>query len=146
MRVLLVILLFQSFSGLTASVPSDKHWSWQPLENSRVPAANRHSNPIDAFIVAHLKTKGLALAPRADRRTDTAGIRGTGHLGGDRCDNDQIEIRSLHAGILECALEGITLKREGGFLSRRADATLCDSSALTNPLIRGVHHFFKVKI
>ena len=69
MRVLLVILLFQSFSGLTASVPSDKHWSWQPLENSRVPAANRHSNPIDAFIVAHLKTKGLALAPRADRRT-----------------------------------------------------------------------------
>jgi hypothetical protein len=69
MRVLLVILLFQSFSGLTAPVPSDKHWSWQPLENSRVPAVTRHSNPIDAFIVAHLKTKGLALAPRADRRT-----------------------------------------------------------------------------
>ena len=65
MRVLLVILLFQSFSGLTAPVPSHIHWSWQPLENSRVPAVTRHSNPIDAFIVARLKTKGLTLAPRA---------------------------------------------------------------------------------
>ena len=69
MRGLLVILLFQSFSGLAAPLPSHKHWSWQPLERFRVPKATRQPNPIDAFIVARLKTKGLTLAPRADRRT-----------------------------------------------------------------------------
>ena len=69
MRGLLVILLFQGFSGFTAELPSDKHWSWQPIKHSTVPKATQHPNPIDAFIVVRLRPKGLTLAPRADRRT-----------------------------------------------------------------------------
>ncbi|VTR95916.1 planctomycete cytochrome c domain protein : Uncharacterized protein OS=Singulisphaera acidiphila (strain ATCC BAA-1392 / DSM 18658 / VKM B-2454 / MOB10) GN=Sinac_1739 PE=4 SV=1: PSCyt1: PSCyt2: PSD1 [Gemmata massiliana] len=50
-----------------------KHWAFQPVKEPAVPTiANPKSpivNPIDAFVTAKLTEKGLALAPRADKRT-----------------------------------------------------------------------------
>ncbi len=69
MRGLTAIFLLYALNGYSAELTAKKHWSWQPLKRASVPDASRHANPIDAFIVARLKTKGLTLAPRADRRT-----------------------------------------------------------------------------
>jgi hypothetical protein len=47
-----------------------KHWAFQPVkrpEPPRLPAP--YANPIDNFVVAKLRDKGLALSPRADKRT-----------------------------------------------------------------------------
>ncbi|MFN3653618.1 MAG: DUF1553 domain-containing protein [Armatimonadota bacterium] len=50
----------------------ESHWSFQPMKDPAVPkvknAAWVHS-PIDAFILAKLEAKGLAPAPKADKRT-----------------------------------------------------------------------------
>lgn len=42
-------------------------WSLKPLQNVTVP--NVDSNPIDAFIIAKLNDRGLAMSPPADART-----------------------------------------------------------------------------
>src|SRR5262245_42879361 len=59
--------------GFAAESKATNHWAFQPVKR---PAAPRLSagkpelrNEIDAFIVARLRTKGLALSPEADRRT-----------------------------------------------------------------------------
>src|SRR5207244_2250132 len=47
-------------------------WSFQPIRRPDVPPvehADRVRNPIDAFLLATLESKGLTLAPEADRRT-----------------------------------------------------------------------------
>jgi hypothetical protein len=44
-----------------------KHWAFQPLTSSAVPSPG--PNPIDAFVLARLRDKGLSPAPRGDRRT-----------------------------------------------------------------------------
>ncbi|HEY1187484.1 MAG TPA: PSD1 and planctomycete cytochrome C domain-containing protein [Gemmata sp.] len=44
-----------------------KHWAFQPVKAPSVPAP-RGGNEIDAFVVAKLADKGLALAPRAEKR------------------------------------------------------------------------------
>jgi Protein of unknown function (DUF1553)/Protein of unknown function (DUF1549)/Planctomycete cytochrome C len=50
-----------------------EHWCWQPLSNPEVPQfRNPQSeirNPIDAFILARLESKGVSPAPPADPRT-----------------------------------------------------------------------------
>ena len=43
-------------------------WAFQPLRKPAVPA-NGATNPIDAFLLARLKQKGLSLSLAADRRT-----------------------------------------------------------------------------
>ena len=49
------------------------HWAYEPIRRPAVPriADNRYSvrNPIDAFVRARLKSKGILPAPEADRRT-----------------------------------------------------------------------------
>ena len=60
-----------------AAVPDDiakgpdndpkKHWAYQPVREPAVPKES--ANPIDAFVLAKLKEKGLSPAPRADKRT-----------------------------------------------------------------------------
>ena len=62
-----------------AAVPDDiarnptpdpkQHWAYQPVREPVVPKVGTVTNPIDAFVIAKLKEKGLAPAPRADRRT-----------------------------------------------------------------------------
>ncbi len=69
MRGLTAIFLLYALNGYSAELTAKKHWSWQPLKRASVPDASRHANPIDAFIVARLKPKGLKLAPEADRHT-----------------------------------------------------------------------------
>ncbi|HEX8912094.1 MAG TPA: PSD1 and planctomycete cytochrome C domain-containing protein [Humisphaera sp.] len=44
-------------------------WSLKPLTRPAVPPADRSANPIDAFVRATLKEKGLSPSPEADRRT-----------------------------------------------------------------------------
>jgi hypothetical protein len=46
-----------------------KFWSFQPLHRPTAPAMPEASNPIDRFIAAKLKEKGIAPNPPADRRT-----------------------------------------------------------------------------
>ncbi len=51
----------------------DKHWAWllRKPESPPIPPAksdDRVENPIDAFILARLETRGLRPAPKADRR------------------------------------------------------------------------------
>jgi len=55
--------------GATKTRARSEHWSLQPLKAPAVPGKNKHSNPIDAFIMARLATNGLALSPPADRAT-----------------------------------------------------------------------------
>ncbi len=60
-----------------AAVPDDiaknptpdpkQHWAYQPIREPAVPKVGV-ANPIDAFVLAKLKDKGLSPAPRADRR------------------------------------------------------------------------------
>jgi len=69
MRALTAIFLLYALNGYPAGLPAKKHWSWQPLKRPSVPNAPEYTNPIDAFIVVHLKTKGLKPAREADRRT-----------------------------------------------------------------------------
>ena len=54
-----------------APTPDPKqHWAFQPIKEPAVPKlAVAVVNPIDAFVLAKLKEKGLSPAPRADRRT-----------------------------------------------------------------------------
>jgi mono/diheme cytochrome c family protein len=52
--------------------PNAKHWAWQPVKKSAVPAISDSSwckNPIDNFIVAKLNEKGMKPSPLADKRT-----------------------------------------------------------------------------
>jgi cytochrome c553 len=43
-----------------------KHWAFQPVKEPAIPAGA--ANPIDALVSSKLRDKGLALAPRADKR------------------------------------------------------------------------------
>jgi hypothetical protein len=51
----------------------EKHWSYEPVKRSPVPALAggqvRSNNPIDAFITERLLREGLSPSPEADRRT-----------------------------------------------------------------------------
>ncbi|MDY3556629.1 DUF1553 domain-containing protein [Gemmata sp. JC717] len=53
--------------GSAAANPLD-WWSLQPLKRPAVPGAE-NEHPVDAFVRAKLREKGLAPAPEADRRT-----------------------------------------------------------------------------
>ena len=73
-RAALLKLWIEKGAPWPASVAvDDRPWAFQPLKRPPVPAIRNPQsairNPIDAFIVAKLKSKGLALAPPADRRT-----------------------------------------------------------------------------
>src|SRR3954468_6770758 len=46
-----------------------EHWAFQPVKRPQIPVANDGSNPIDAFIDARLKEKGLKRNAAADRHT-----------------------------------------------------------------------------
>ena len=49
-----------------------RHWAFQPIASSPVPPhapADRVRTPIDAFLLARLRDRGLDFAPDADRRT-----------------------------------------------------------------------------
>ena len=51
---------------------SSEHWAFKPIRKPALPAvkgAKLIQNEIDRFILARLEAKGLALSPRADRRT-----------------------------------------------------------------------------
>lgn len=59
-----------------AAWPEDGHgadrrdwWSLKPITKPTVPSAGHTGNPIDAFVRAGLKAKGLTPSPEADRRT-----------------------------------------------------------------------------
>jgi cytochrome c553 len=47
------------------------HWAFQPVRKPAVPAIDdpRARHPVDAFVLARLRGKGLSLSPEADRRT-----------------------------------------------------------------------------
>ena len=48
------------------------HWAFQPVRKPTIPTvkdATWATNPLDAFILAELESRGLKLAPPADRRT-----------------------------------------------------------------------------
>jgi mono/diheme cytochrome c family protein len=59
--------------GIVLNDPLKSHWAFQPISRPRVPEiTNRKvqiTNPVDAFVVARLEDKGLALSPPADART-----------------------------------------------------------------------------
>lgn len=46
-----------------------EHWAFQPTGKVEVPEPKKGKNPIDCFVDAKLKEKGLARNPQADRRT-----------------------------------------------------------------------------
>jgi hypothetical protein len=53
------------------SDPDRPHWAFQPVRRPRVPTpkdSSRIGNPIDAFVVQRLESKGLHLSPPATRR------------------------------------------------------------------------------
>ena len=52
--------------------PKSRHWSFQPIKRSPVPAVKNSEwvrNPIDAFVLAPLESHGIAPSPEADRTT-----------------------------------------------------------------------------
>ncbi|HVL12344.1 MAG TPA: DUF1549 domain-containing protein, partial [Gemmata sp.] len=64
------LVLFTLTAGITSATaqPAAKEtwWSFRALKRPDVPA---NGHPIDAFVLAKLRDKGLSLAPEADRRT-----------------------------------------------------------------------------
>ncbi len=55
-----------------ASSPEENHWAFQPVRKVAPPTIRDLSwatNPIDAFVLARLESKGLAPSPAADRHT-----------------------------------------------------------------------------
>ena len=49
-----------------------QHWSFQPVRRPTVPPVQKQSwvrNPIDAFVLAKLESRGISPAPEADRET-----------------------------------------------------------------------------
>ena len=66
----LFLVSFQSFAAEKVFTEKDRsHWAFQAVKRSEVPEAKVGENPIDAFIDAKLKEKGLARNAVADRRT-----------------------------------------------------------------------------
>jgi hypothetical protein len=57
-------------SGLQVTDQDRRSWAFQPVRRPAVPrlAAGQPANPIDAFVLEKLKTRGLALSPPAPRR------------------------------------------------------------------------------
>ena len=55
--------------GRANGIDPKTHWAFQPLRKPAVPTVANVTSPIDAFVQAKLRDKGLSLAPRADRRT-----------------------------------------------------------------------------
>ena len=56
--------------SLAAATPQKQWWSFQKVARPPVPAGDRWvRNPIDAFVLAKLKTESLAPSPRADAAT-----------------------------------------------------------------------------
>jgi hypothetical protein len=73
-RVIAVALSLCAAISISAAekVFTDKdreHWAFQPVRRPQVPAAKADTNPIDAFVDAKLKEKGLSRNPLAERRT-----------------------------------------------------------------------------
>ncbi len=75
-----VVAVLAEWVKAGATVPDDiaknptpdpkQHWAFQPIKEPAVPKlAVPVANPIDAFVLAKLKEKGLSPAPPADRRT-----------------------------------------------------------------------------
>jgi hypothetical protein len=75
MRVLLSgCVLIALIAPGRAAEPDEQWWALRPVLKPNVPGvtgatANRIRNPIDAFVLAKLKEKGLSPAPEADSRT-----------------------------------------------------------------------------
>jgi cytochrome c553 len=58
--------------GMTITEEERAHWAFQPIRRATPPAfksKDRVRTPVDAFLLAALKTKGLAFAPEAERVT-----------------------------------------------------------------------------
>jgi hypothetical protein len=60
------VLFVIAAAALRAGEPADVWWSFRPLKRPAVPGTQ---NPVDHFIAAKLREKGLSLAPETDRRT-----------------------------------------------------------------------------
>jgi hypothetical protein len=54
--------------GFAITAADRANWAFRPVARPKVPATDGHFGPIDAFLTARLKEKGLALAPPATRR------------------------------------------------------------------------------
>src|ERR1700704_1830861 len=68
-KVSLAVVLI-SVMALCASKPATELWSQKPVLRPAVPSAvTKSTNPIDAFLAADFKRKGLQPAGPADRRT-----------------------------------------------------------------------------
>ena len=64
---ILALLLLPTLAAQTAA---PAHWAFQPVGRPTIPEVPLASrNPIDAFVAARLRDKGLHLAPEADRAT-----------------------------------------------------------------------------
>src|SRR5436190_15187344 len=64
--ILLVVLPAGLVTAADSPPAKEVWWSFRPLAK---PAAPATGNPVDHFILAKLRDKGLSLAPEADRRT-----------------------------------------------------------------------------
>src|SRR5688572_11878133 len=63
-------VIFSTSAEEKAFSKEDKeHWAFQPVRKGDVPEARQGTNPIDWFVDAKLKEKGLTRNPQADRRT-----------------------------------------------------------------------------
>src|SRR5688572_13018508 len=60
----------ESKEALNKQGATENHWAFQPIRQIKPPPATQGiEHPVDRFIVARLKERGLSLAPLADRRT-----------------------------------------------------------------------------
>ena len=64
-------LFVLAWIGLAADAGQTAHWAYQPLVRPPVPSVNRAfiRNEIDAFVVAGLEARSMALSPEAEKRT-----------------------------------------------------------------------------
>ena len=51
------------------AIDAKNHWAFKPVVAPPVPAVEGAQSPIDAFVMAKLREKGLTLAPKADKRS-----------------------------------------------------------------------------
>jgi len=68
----LLIVVFASSARAVETPPPPPHWAFVPPVKPAIPtvaAADRVRTPIDSLVLANLESKGLSLAPAADRTT-----------------------------------------------------------------------------
>ena len=154
------VIVALEHDGAGGIAKEDGHGSLAEVDDGGHGIASDHANrPVDARSHERVGEVYRVDEPRAGGNEvergggggsqghgDAAGGRRAGHLGGDRGDDDQIQLTPLDAGVLKRAAQGIAGEGVGALGLRIDDPALADSGTLEDPLVRGVDHLLEVGV